>query len=132
MMVVSATACSAYMRAAGVFSGRESKTGCGDGSLVLRSSIRCPVKWTAYKPSAKTLMAYFWSGGRAESTGSWTEKPKRIHSPALWVNSGPTEYFAIEMVVYGSEHSTGGWCTYTREGRISFCRPTDFLAMTLA
>jgi len=69
MMVVSATACSAYMRTAGVISGWESKTGCGDGSLVLRSSIRCPVKWTVYKPSVKTLMAHFWSGGRAESTG---------------------------------------------------------------
>src|SRR5258705_2516459 len=107
MMVVSATAWSAYMRTAGAISGRESKTGCGDGSLVLRSSIRCPVKWTVYKPSVKTLMAHFWSGGRAESTGSWTEKPKRIHSPALWVNSGPTKYSAIEMVVYGSRFQAG-------------------------
>ena len=35
---------SPYMRTAGAISGRERRPGCGDGSLVLRNSIRCQTR----------------------------------------------------------------------------------------
>src|SRR5580658_2449983 len=105
--------------------------GCGGGNRVLLNSIRCRVSSTVYKPFVKTLMVHFWSGGRAESTGSLTEKPSRIHSPALWVGSAPVEYSAIKMAVCGSEQQTGGLCTYIKEGPMYFWKPMGFLAMTL-
>src|SRR5580658_9072183 len=105
--------------------------GSGDGSLVLRSSIHYPQRRTAYKPSARMLMAPFCSGGRTESTGSLMDKPTRIHCKALRLSSAHTKRSEIEMVVCGSVLKSGGLCTCTREGRIRFCRPMDFLAMQL-
>src|SRR6266436_8703203 len=105
--------------------------GSGDGSLVLRSSIHYPQPRTAYKPSARMLMARFCSGGRAESTGSLMDKPRRIHRKVLRVSSAHTKCSEIEMVVCGSAQRSGGSCTCTREGRIRFCPPMDFLAMKL-
>src|SRR5580658_6555139 len=105
--------------------------GSGDGSLVLRSSIHYPQRRTAYKPSARTMMGPFCSGGRTESIGSLMDKPTRIHCKALRLSSAHTKCSEIEMVVCGSVQKSGGSFTCTGEGRIRFCRSMDFLAMQL-
>src|SRR5262244_988557 len=73
----------------GAISGRELRTGCGDGGLVLQNSIRWLANRMVSRLWAKTQMAHFWSGGRAESTDSSMGKRRRIHYRVQCGSFGP-------------------------------------------
>src|SRR5258705_13082679 len=92
--------------------------GFGDGSLVHQNSIRCTLSRTASSFWVKTTTAHFCSFRKVEYDDSLTEKSNLIHSQGMWSSSGPEGFFAIAMVVCGSEPLTGASCMYIRTGRI--------------
>src|SRR5277367_2604945 len=116
-------ALSRYMRTGRVTFGPERKTEYGDGNPGPRNFIHCRVNWMVYRRLLKTRTERSSSGGRAGFIDSRTARRSRIRFQTFRVGSKPKESSAIEMLVYGSQRGTMGFCTFIREERTCFRRP---------
>src|ERR1041384_4983602 len=114
---VSAAVLSTYTRTARAISGWVLRMEYGVGNLDHQNSIRSQENLTAFSVLVKTTTAHSSSAGTVEFTVSSTAKRRRIQSPEERARSGREGCFAIGTVVCGSELTTKGLYTYTREGQ---------------
>ena len=118
-----------YMRTAAAISGRARRPGCGDGSPVLRNSIRCQSRCTLSLiegDNGALLIAT-----TAESDSSLTGNSRRIRFQAPARQFNPTALLRDRNGGLWIGTQSRGSCMYTREGRICLRGPTVSRAITL-
>src|ERR1700740_1863943 len=104
--------------------------GCGDGDPVPQNSTLSAQNGTVYRLWVRTLTAPCWWDGRADSTDSLMEKPKRIRSQVLRGSSRHEDCSAIATAVFGLRLGSKAWCTYTRERQMRLRNLPAYRGMT--